>query len=400
MLSPSPFIDQDLVNFAHLNSVKDFMWDFPLDFDPTSIPDFKSAYTSTLDFLLAKNSSVATFTTYLSELERFLQWSLRVKNRHPFKLTAPDLHEYFEFCREPCPTWIGTSRQRKFIMVDGERIANTKWRPYVSPKGNKPSQVSIKKSFATIASYYRFLTVSEHIKANPFQVMEGKQYKPKSSQEDTITRVFSKRETKLIEVTLDKLVEQDEKYTRERFIIVAMLHMYLRVSDLAPFKDEIPQMCDFIYLRKKKWFFVAYGKGNKERTIAANSAVMSAFASYRNHLNLCDYPARLELNPLIQTRGGNGPIKSTRQLYNIIKKVFDVAKATAVKEKWDDWEMGALDKASSHWLRHTGITKGVETRPLEHVSHDAGHTSIATTGHYVHSNEDERHDSSELQIGG
>jgi len=398
MLAPSPFIDQDLVNFAHLNSVKEFTWDFPIDFDPTSISDFKSAYTSTLDFLLAKNASTATFTTYISELERFLQWSLRVKDRHPFRLNESDLHEYFEFCRKPYSNWVGTSRQRKFISVEGKRVANYKWRPYVSMDGKPASQVSIKKSFATISSYYAYLGKTGVIKGSPFQVMESKQYNPRTKQVNTVTRVFSVRETKLLESTLDKLVESDEKYTRERFIIVAMLHMYLRVSDLAPYKDEIPQMCDFFYRRDINWSFVAYGKGNKERTIPANSAVMAALVSYRIHLNLDDYPGCMEDNPLIQTRGANGPIKSTRQLYNIVKDVIAVAKATAVKEKWKSWEMGALDKASAHWLRHTGITKGVKTRDLQHVRSDAGHASLGTTSQYSHSDELERHLSSELQV--
>jgi site-specific recombinase XerC len=44
-----------------------------------------------------------------------------------------------------------------------------------------------------------------------------------------------------------------------------------------------------------------------------------------------------------------------------------------------------------HWLRHTGISEDVRSRPREHVRDDAGHASMATTDRYIESDQRERH---------
>ena len=50
-----------------------------------------------------------------------------------------------------------------------------------------------------------------------------------------------------------------------------------------------------------------------------------------------------------------------------------------------------LKLATVHWLRHTGISEDVKSRPREHVRDDAGHASMATTDRYIDSDLRERH---------
>ena len=50
-----------------------------------------------------------------------------------------------------------------------------------------------------------------------------------------------------------------------------------------------------------------------------------------------------------------------------------------------------LETATVHWLRHTGISEDVKSRPREHVRDDAGHGSSATTDRYVDVERAERH---------
>lgn len=49
--------------------------------------------------------------------------------------------------------------------------------------------------------------------------------------------------------------------------------------------------------------------------------------------------------------------------------------------------------ATVRWLRHTGISDDVKTRPREHVRDDAGHSSGAITDRYIDIERKERHDS-------
>lgn len=396
--APSPFIDPNKINFLHLNQVKTFIWEVPLDFDPSDIRDYKSAYTSVFEFLLSKGSSGSTIKTYTTELEKFLQWTLRVRKVHPFKIKAYDIEEFMAFCRKPYSSWVGTGSYKRYKIVDGEELPNPKWRPFTSIKGNPPSQVSLRKTLASISSYYVYIAKLDYISKNPVLAVDSKQHSPPTKQNTEISRVLSEQETELLEKTLDLLVEEDQKYNRERFIIVAMIHMFLRVSDLAPYRGVVPQMCDFHYHKFKGWRLRVYGKGNKERSIPANSAVMSALISYRQFLGLSDYPPVMDEEPLIHSVKGGRPIKSTNQISSLIKNIFGIAKEAAVKKGFEPWEIGALDKASSHWLRHTGITAAVKVRSLSHVSEDAGHSTIAMTGHYITNDDIERHLSSELQV--
>ena len=50
-----------------------------------------------------------------------------------------------------------------------------------------------------------------------------------------------------------------------------------------------------------------------------------------------------------------------------------------------------LKVATVNWLRHTGISEDVKTRPREHVRDDAGHASMQTTDRYIESDLRERH---------
>ena len=42
-------------------------------------------------------------------------------------------------------------------------------------------------------------------------------------------------------------------------------------------------------------------------------------------------------------------------------------------------EAQALREATTHWLRHTGASKDIATRPLKHMADDLGHASMGTT---------------------
>ena len=42
-------------------------------------------------------------------------------------------------------------------------------------------------------------------------------------------------------------------------------------------------------------------------------------------------------------------------------------------------EAKALREATTHWLRHTGASQDIATRPLKHMADDLGHASMGTT---------------------
>ena len=57
-----------------------------------------------------------------------------------------------------------------------------------------------------------------------------------------------------------------------------------------------------------------------------------------------------------------------------------------------------LKEATVHWLRHTGISDDVKTRPREHVRDDAGHSSSLITDRYIDIDSRERHATAKAKL--
>lgn len=76
----------------------------------------------------------------------------------------------------------------------------------------------------------------------------------------------------------------------------------------------------------------------------------------------------------------------------MVQTCFDRA-IESLAEAGEKEEAEALMDATVHWLRHTGISEDVKTRPREHVRDDAGHSSSAITDRYVDVELSERHKS-------
>ena len=65
-----------------------------------------------------------------------------------------------------------------------------------------------------------------------------------------------------------------------------------------------------------------------------------------------------------------------------MQECFDLA-ADRLNSTGEKHEATLLRVATVHWLRHTGISEDVKTRPREHVRDDAGHSSSAITDRYI-----------------
>lgn len=77
---------------------------------------------------------------------------------------------------------------------------------------------------------------------------------------------------------------------------------------------------------------------------------------------------------------------STNQIRNIVQVCFDLATEYMVNEGLGE-EVGELQSAAVHWLRHTSISDDVKRRPREHTRHN----SSQTTDQYIDIDLRERH---------
>ena len=80
-------------------------------------------------------------------------------------------------------------------------------------------------------------------------------------------------------------------------------------------------------------------------------------------------------------------------IHELVKEVVRGA-AERLRARGPENEAAAahIEKASTHWLRHTAGTHQSDRMDLKNVRDNLGHENIATTSVYVHTAEDARHD--------
>ena len=177
----------------------------------------------------------------------------------------------------------------------------------------------------------------------------------------------------------------------------ALFAMYLRISELVETPRWAPQMGHFQPDLEGNWWFTTVGKGNKEREVSVSDEMLVALKRYRRSRSLNPLPTPGELSPLVHKTRGKGGITSTRQIRSIVQKCFDLAEEALRKQGMPE-EAERLSSATVHWLRHTGISEDVKSRPREHVRDDAGHGSSAITDRYIDVERAERHASARHKL--
>ena len=355
-------------------------------------------FNAVINFLKIYDGNTATFESYRRELERLLQWTWLIEKKSMLDLSRKDIENYIQFCLKPPTTWIGKKRVARFIDQDDMRIPNPEWLPFVvkvSKRAHKNAEVpkksdyqmsqsSIRALFAVLGSFYDHLLLEEKIDRNPIALIRQKsRYLQKKQQQKQVIRLSDEQWQACLKTAEQMTDNNPNLHERTLFIITAMYLMYLRISEFVATDRWVPLMNHFYRDSDGQWWFKVLGKGNKLRTIAVSDAMLSALSRYREALGYSPLPSPSENTPLIPKTKGKGPVESTRQIRRMIQTCFDKATLILRGKKYFD-EADALETATVHWLRHTGISDDVNKRgrPIMHVRDDAGHASIVTTEGY------------------
>ena len=164
--------------------------------------------------------------------------------------------------------------------------------------------------------------------------------------------------------------------------------LYLRVSELSERSNWQPAWKHFWQDSDGNHWLKVFGKGSKIRDISVPIALfpyIKRYQTYRTHLNP-NFGANSSL--VAKNRGSGG--MTSRQLRRIVQQAFDMAHDKMVSEGLQD-DAKALREATTHWLRHTGASQDISTRPLKHMADDLGHASMGTTDQvYIQSDMKER----------
>ena len=363
------------------------------------LPDlrFQNDFNYSLNFLKSYTGSQGTFNSYRREAERLLQWSWLIKNSTVDELKRDDIEQYIHFCQNPPKSWISLKKVPRFIEKEGNRIPNEEWRPFVvtvskSAKKNghtasieqfNLSQGATQEIFAILSTLFNFLIAEEYLVSNPIALIRQKSKFIRKRQQNAPIRRLSLVQWNAVLQAAEALAgDSPEKHERTRFMLSILFGMYLRISELAASDRWIPSMNDFAKDSNGHWWFTTVGKGNKERQIAVSEAMLDSLTRWRLFLGLTPLPSPSDNSPLLPKIRGNGPMSDTSPIRRIIQRCFDLA-GEQLRLNGHDEEADNLSSATVHWLRHTGISEDVKTRPREHVRDDAGHSSSATTDRYI-----------------
>lgn len=367
--------------------------------------DFRDDFYHALQFLKSYTGSLGTFNSYRREVERLLQWAWNVRQKSLASLKRDDIEQFVHFCQNPPESWISTKKVPRFIEEAGLRVPNPAWRPFVAGVskaarkiGATPdigrfqlSQGAIAEIFAILGTFFNFLMAEEYLVANPVALIRQKSRFLRKSQAHAPVRRLSLMQWEHVLSAAETLAENNPLlHERTCFILNLLFGMYLRISELAASGRWTPSMNDFAKDSQGRWWFTTVGKGNKERQIAVSDALLESLRRWRTFLGLPPLPTAADNSPLIPKMRGNGPMRDTAPIRRIVQRCFDEACAS-LRAKGEAEEADALMDATVHWLRHTGISEDVKTRPREHVRDDAGHSSSATTDRYIDVEREARH---------
>jgi integrase len=381
---------------------------------------FEHAY----DWLTLNSGNRNNFKTYRTELTVFLNWLFYVRDQDLESIKKKDLDAYVKWCRTPPKELIGSCATPHFKEVDGERLQNPTWKPFVQKKNDEIYTLSIsaiRTKLSILSMFYSYLNDEEYLEKNPAASLlrhgDYKKVKHGSADEDSEDiKSMSELQWSYVMDTATQMADEDpDKHERTLFIMSIMYACYTRISEVCIRPGYMPKMS--LFRKDKKtgvWiFYVPPSKRNKSRSIPASTSLLDALKRYRGYLmnkNVVTtlLPVPSENIPLVPRfkRGSKGEIAGVlnaslgiRQVREIIKDVFIVA-ADKLQSDGQTYDADEVREMTPHNIRHTGISHdiNINNRPLPHVQADAGHDDIQTTSLYLHTRREERYESAKGKL--
>ena len=380
-----------------------------LDSISKQIPDAREDFLYTQSFLKSySRKSEATYRGYRNEVERLLLWAWTIADKSVIQLKRPDLEGYFDFVHNPPAAWVGDSVQDRFKIIGGECRQNKNWRPFagklakedrkqaivegadikVSRDGHTLSHEAMKICYSAVSAFYDYLTDEGYAFGNPIPAIRKQSpYLIKGTTQKNIKRLSDLQWDFVLECA-EKAADKDPLHERTLFVIATLKTLYLRVSELSDRTNWQPVWKHYWQDTDGNNWLKVLGKGNKLRDVSVPSALLPYIDRYQRYRTSLSSSFGINSAMVAKNRGSGG--MTSRQLRRIVQQAFDLAYDQMVAEGFGK-EAKALREATTHWLRHTGASQDIATRPLKHMSDDLGHASMGTTDQvYIQSDMKER----------
>ena len=251
---------------------------------------------------------------------------LHGKSKHTQRYYAKDIEQFFEFSHKTLKTVILYDLQKFADVLNNADLVDGSIRRILS---------SVKSliSFAHKLGYLPFDISRPLILPTP---------------KDTLAeRILSESE-------VHRIIDS-EPMPRNKLILKMLYCSAVRVSELSNLKWKDLQE------REDGGQVCIYGKGNKTHTVLLPQSIWAELTTFRN--------GSANEQPLFKSRKGNHLCPS--QILRIVKKSAKRA--------------GVSKAVSPHWFRHSHASHALDhNAPIHLVQQTLAHSSVATTGRYLH----------------
>jgi site-specific recombinase XerD len=316
-----------------------------------------------------------TFKAYKREAERLLLWAIAQQNKPLSSLNSLDMIEYRQFLSDPQP------RERWVANYHGAPRISQNWRPFTAPLCIK----SIRHADTILSSFFNFLVNQRYLQNNPLSSLP-RITDSRARMTMDVDRSFNQSEWQFLIEYLTFRSGHNLKWRRNYFLVLCLYSTGLRIHEIANAKlSDIKQLDR---TENQTWLKVL-GKGKKLREVPLSEDLMKALAQLQLEARNISRTQFFQSDaPLIPSMSHEGNL-STRAIHKILKEIFEFV---SYEMDGDQVRIKKFLKASAHWLRHThgshAVEKGIS---LTIVRDNLGHSSLATTSNYVHTDADTRY---------
>lgn len=317
--------------------------------------------------------STHTRRAYRSEAERFLLWAIVVKRKPLSSLNTLDCGEYINtFLADPQPAerWIGRGRVERF---------DPAWRPFNGKVSERARDMARKR----LSALCGWLVGEQYLRVNPFHGL------PKVDSDapaiDTGGRTLTHAQWRFVlQATRAPLEGPGTTHAQQRDYF-ALLFAYatgLRREELATSTTDRLSRKALDAVLGDAWTLRVLGKGKRQRRVPMPPRLMDELAA---SLARRPAPCTLETAPAGTPLIANlktGEALTPDALARLYKAIFKRA-AARLKPVYPG-AAADLERASTHWLRHThtnhALDAGADLRDQREL---LGHASLQTTTLYT-----------------
>ncbi len=210
---------------------------------------------------------------------------------------------------------------------------------------------------------------------NPFHAARKRVRGPRTA--DPHARALTAEEWSLMQRALDEMPDDNpsQRYrkARARWVVALLYRLWLRRAEAWTHR-----MGD-LHKTPKGWQIRVLGKGNKVRPLPVPTRLIDDLRIYRRAVGWTDYPTPGESHPLVGSAYRPDEPVQDQAIYGLLKAIGRRAASYAS----DEVTAARLRKMSPHWLRHTALSRFLDSGgDLRSAQYYAGHSSPNTTTGY------------------